>query len=48
MEEDSKLENALKNIALLIGVVLLAGSIYLSYDGFDQKVSGRRNARGRI
>lgn len=38
--EDSKLENALRWGSLAIGLLLLIASIQLSYDGFDQKVSG--------
>lgn len=34
------MEPTLKNIAKLLGLFLLAISIYLSYDGFDQGVTG--------
>lgn len=38
--EDSKLENVLRKLAIGLGIALLLASIYLSYDGFDQSVSG--------
>jgi hypothetical protein len=38
--EDSSMENALKKVAVILGVLLLSISIYLSYDGFDQGVTG--------
>lgn len=40
MDDDNKLENVLRKLALGVGLALLLGSMYLSYDGFDQTVSG--------
>jgi hypothetical protein len=40
MDNDNKLENVLRKLALFVGLALLAGSMYLSYDGFDQTVNG--------
>lgn len=37
---ESNMERTLKNVAKLIGFLLLAISVYLSYDGFDQGVTG--------
>lgn len=37
---DSSMERTLKNVAKLLGLFLLAISVYLSYDGFDQGVTG--------
>ena len=34
------LENILRKASIAIGIAMLIASIYLSYDGFDQKVSG--------
>lgn len=40
MNNESSMEHTLKNGAKLLGLLLLAISIYLSYDGFDQGVTG--------
>jgi hypothetical protein len=40
MNNESSMEHTLKNGAKLLGLFLLAISIYLSYDGFDQGVTG--------
>lgn len=40
MNNDSDMERALKRIAMLTGLLVLAISIFFSYDGFDQRVTG--------
>jgi hypothetical protein len=40
MNSESNMEHTLRNAAKLLGLFLLAISIYLSYDGFDQGVTG--------
>jgi hypothetical protein len=40
MNNDSDMERVLKRIAMLTGLLVLAISIFFSYDGFDQRVTG--------
>lgn len=40
MNNESSMERTLRNIAKFLGLLILAISVYLSYDGFDQKVTG--------
>ena len=42
--EDSKLENVIRKLAIGVGLVILVASMYLSYDGFDQSVTGGNSA----
>lgn len=43
MEDESRLENIIRKLAIAIGGGILIASIYLSYDGFDQKVGNGNN-----
>lgn len=38
--EESRLENVVRKLAIAVGLAMLIASMYLSYDGFDQSVSG--------
>lgn len=40
MNSESDMERILKRIALITGLLVLAISVFFSYDGFDQSVSG--------
>lgn len=44
MSNESSMERTLKNGAKFLGILILAISVYLSYDGFDQQVTGGNTA----